>query len=60
MEAEKIQAKFEERMFVSEEDREFKIPKEVHFSEEHERKMKEIFKMAREEELKRKQVWGCE
>ncbi len=54
MEAEKILAKFEERMFVSEEDREFKIPKEVHFSEEHERKMKEIFKMAREEEAKRK------
>ena len=54
MEAEKILAKFEERMFVSEKDRDFKMPKEVHFSEEHERKMKEIFKMAREEELKRK------
>ena len=54
MEVEKILAKFEERMFVSEKDREFKMPKEVHFSEEHERKMKEIFKMAREEELKRK------
>ena len=53
MEAEKILAKFEERMFVSDEDREFKMPKEVHFSEEHERKMKEIFKMAREEEAEK-------
>ena len=54
MDAKKLLGKLEESMFVSEEDREFKIPKEVHFSEEHERKMKEIFKMAREEELKRK------